>query len=340
MKKIKLDKIYGNTEVKRLLSNAIQHGNFFHAVIIAGKEGTGKKTLVNDVLCALACTADDAPCGECDVCKKIQNGECVDIYTIKKPENKAQVPIESIRDIYSSISYKPNDLDFKAYILSDGDKIAPRTQNALLKLLEEPPFGVYFFILCEDENKLLPTIRSRCEVFRLGELSDEEILTHLKENGYQGELETAVTLAKGSYGRAVDILSSDSSVMHLRSISDKIVELLLSKTGNEFDLIAYQIDNLKTMQDYCDVCRMVLTAIRDIIALKQDADLSLEYFNDHEKAEEYAQMYPTTVLLSMCDVLFELIQNENVNVRLTLTITEYASKLWKTKYNGDNKCLR
>ncbi len=340
MKKVTLNRIYGNEEVKLLLSGALERGNFFHAVVLAGKEGTGKKTLVNDVISAMACLSDNAPCGECDVCRKIQNGECVDVYTIKKPENRALVPIESIRDIYSSISYKPNDLDFKVYILPDGDKIAPRTQNALLKLLEEPPDGVYFFILCEDENKLLPTIRSRCEIFRLDTLPDDDITAYLKQNNIEGDIKTAVALAKGSYGKALDILSSDSTVLHLRNISDKMIELLLSKTGSEFDLISYQIENIKSMQDYCDVCRMILSAIRDIITVKQDTELPFEYFTDREDAETYAQIYPTVTLLAMSDVLFEILQNENVNARLTLTVTEYSSRLWKTKYNGDNKCLK
>ena len=340
MKNVNLNRIYGNEEIKLLLSRALQKGNFFHAVVFAGKEGTGKKTLVNDVVSAMACKSDNAPCGECDVCRKIKNDECVDIYTIKKPENRAMVPIESIRDIYSSISYKPNDLDFKVYILPDGDKIAPRTQNALLKLLEEPPSGVYFFILCEDENKLLPTIRSRCEIFHLERLSDDAIRSYLKQNNIEGDIETAIALAKGSYGKALDILSSDSTVLCLRNISDKIIELLLSKTGSEFDLISYQVENVRSMQDYCDVCRMILSAIRDIITVKQDAEIPFEYFTNREAAELYAQIYPTVTLLAMCDVLFEALQNENVNARLTLTVTEYASRLWKTKYNGDNKCLK
>ena len=85
---------------------------------------------------------------------------------------------------------------------------------------------------------------------------------------------------------------------------------------------------------------MILSAIRDIITVKQDTELPFEYFTDREDAETYAQIYPTVTLLAMSDVLFEILQNENVNARLTLTVTEYSSRLWKTKYNGDNKCLK
>ena len=88
MKNVKLEKIYGNTEIKRYLEKRIGSGNFSHAVAITGKQGFGKKTLTLDIISALACRNENAPCGACDICQKISNGECVDIYTIRKPENQ------------------------------------------------------------------------------------------------------------------------------------------------------------------------------------------------------------------------------------------------------------
>ncbi len=340
MKNVRLEKIHGNTEVKRYLEKRIENGNFSHAVIITGKSGFGKKTLVNDIICAMACVEDNAPCGVCDTCKKISGGECVDIYTIKKPENRTAIPIDAIRDIYTSISYKPNDLDFKVYVIEDGDKIPPRTQNALLKLLEEPPASVYFFILCEDEKKLLPTIRSRCEVHTLNPFTFSELIRLLESEGYTENLNTIASLSYGSLGTALKIASGDDGILSRRIVTDKFVELLLDRTGSEFGFISYQLGNIKSSQEYFEICRAVLSALRDIITVKEDAECELSYFYDVEKAEEYAQIYPCTTLLSMCDILFDALQNETVNTRLSLMLTEYSSKLWKTKYNGDSKCQR
>lgn len=340
MKKVRLDKIQGNSEVKKYLEKRIENGSFSHAVVITGKSGFGKKTLTNDIISAMACESENAPCGTCDRCKKISDNECVDIYIIKKPENRTTIPIDAIRDIYSSISYKPNDLDFKVYILEDGDKIPPRTQNALLKLLEEPPQGVYFFILCEDEKKLLPTIRSRCEVFNLNPFTHNELTELLKDMGFTENLDDIVSLSDGSLGTAVRIASGDNGILARRAVTDKMIELLLDRTGSEFGFISYQLENIKSSQDYFEVCRAVLSALRDIITVKEDAECALSYFYDTEKAEEYAQIYPCTTLLSMCDIFFDALQNENVNTRLSLMLTEYSSRLWKTKYNGDNKCQR
>ncbi len=339
MKNVRLTKIYGNEKIKRYLEKRISDGNFSHAVVISGKEGFGKKTLTNDIICAMACDNSEAPCGTCAVCEKISNGECVDIYTIKKPENRTAIPIDAIRDIYASISYKPNDLNFKVYVIEDGDKIPPRTQNALLKLLEEPPSGVYFFILCEDEKKLLPTIRSRCETYTLEPFSLSELTEILKKDGIESPEEVAA-VADGSYGMALKIASGDSDVLMRRKISDKVAELLLNKTGSEFEFISYQLENIKSSSEYFEICKLLLSAIRDIITVKEDALCRLSYFTDIEKAEEYAQMYSSFTLISMCDIIFGILQNETVNTRLSLMLTEYSSKLWKTKYNGDNKCQR
>ncbi len=339
MKNIKLNKIHGNENTKRYLEKRISDGNFSHAVIISGKAGFGKKTLTNDIICAMACENENAPCRVCDICEKISNGECVDIYTIRKPENKTTIPIDSIRDIYASIPYKPNDLSFKVYVIEDGDKIPPRTQNALLKLLEEPPVGVYFFILCEDEKKLLPTIRSRCETYTLEPFSLSELKELLKEVGVRSPEEVAY-LAEGSYGMALKIASGDGDILQRRKVADKMTELLLDKTGNEFEFISYQLDNIKSSSEYFEICKLLLSAIRDIITVKEDVSCLPSYFTDIEKAEEYAQMYSSFTLVSMCDILFEILQNETVNTRFSLMLTEYSSKLWKTKYNGDNKCQR
>ncbi len=339
MKNIKLTKIHGNEKTKQYLEKRISDGNFSHAVVISGKAGFGKKTLTNEIICAMACEESNAPCGVCAVCEKISNGECVDIYTIKKPENKTTIPIDAIRDIYASISYKPNDLNFKVYVIEDGDKIPPRTQNALLKLLEEPPEGVYFFILCEDEKKLLPTIRSRCETYTLEPFSLSELTHLLVKDGVENP-EAVASLANGSYGMALKIASGDCDVLQRRKIADKTAELLLDKTGNEFDFISYQLENIKSSSEYFEICKLLLSAIRDIVTVKEDATCVLSYFTDIEIAERYAQMYSSFTLISMCDILFEILGNETVNTRLSLMLTEYSSKLWKTKYNGDNKCQR
>lgn len=340
MKKVKLEKIVGNAEIKEYLESRIENGNLFHAIVITGKEGFGKKTLTNDIVCALACESDNAPCNTCSICKKISSNECVDVYTIKKPENRATVPIDAIRDIYASISYKPNDLNFKVYILQDGDKIPPRTQNALLKLLEEPPNDVYFFLLCEDEKKLLPTIRSRCEIFRLEAFTNDEIVRLLKENGFFDDCEAIASLSAGSLGTALKIANGDSDILKRRRLSDKIIELLLSKSGSEFEFISYQTENIRSSQEYFEIYKLLLAALRDVISVKEDANCPLAYFSEPTAAEEYAQTYSCATLISMCDTLFEVLQNETLNTRLSLMLTEYSAKLWKTKYNGDTRCQR
>ncbi len=335
MKNVKLEKIYGNEETKRYLEKKIADGSLFHAVVISGKAGSGKKTLLKDILCALVCQDENAPCGVCPSCRKILSGDCVDILTIKPPEGRVYVSIESIRSIYDTIAYTPNDLPFKAYVIEDGSKTLPQTQNALLKLLEEPPNGVYFFILCEDEKKLLPTIRSRCEVFRLKEFSKEEIKYYLKERFQDGDFDTAAFLADGSIGAAVDILSEENSLLKIREIADNTVRILLDKASSEFDLIEYQYNNIKSYADYYTVCKYLISALRDILAYKGDDCVNLLYFTDKSVLDVYSNTYSSFTISAFCNVLLEAVCTEGTNTKLSLMITEFSAKLWKTKYNGE-----
>lgn len=335
MKKVKIDRLYGNESIKKYIEDRISNGDLFHAVILSGKEGSGKSTLAKQMTSAIACRSLNAPCGQCDACKKILNDECVDVHTIKLPEGRSFVPIDSIRAIYDTIAYKPNDLDFKVYLIQKGDKMLPLAQNALLKLLEEPPENVYFFILCEDEKKLLPTIRSRCEVFRLQEFSAEELERYLRDNFEYGDHKTASSLAQGSLGLAVKMLNGDDPAIKRRQISDRLVELLLDRSVSEFEFISFQHENIKSLQELFEIYRLLLSALRDILAAKESDFTELLYYENTEKLDDHANRYSSYTLASMCKVLLDVLSNETVNTRLPLTITSASSMLWDMKFNGE-----
>lgn len=335
MKNINFNCLYGNDTLKSYLSRCISEGELFHSIVLVGKTGTGKKTLARHIISAIACQSENAPCGECGACEKILSDECVDIHIIKRPDGKSFVPIDSVRAIYDTVSYKPNDLDFKVYMIQEGDRLLPQAQNALLKLLEEPPQNVYFFILCEDERKLLPTIRSRCEILKLQEFSCNELERYLNENFSSGDTSTAARLAKGSLGTAVKMLDGNDPALHHRAIADTLSELLLDRGANEFDFITYQQDNIKSLNDLFEIYKLLLSALRDIIAIKEAEDVELVYYENIEKPDEYACSYSSLTLASMCGIILQALSNDGVNTRLPLTITELSSRLWHTKFNGE-----
>lgn len=163
---LKSTKLIGNAQIKR----AAQSGDLGTAVIFDGPYGSGKKTAAAYAAAALLCRArEDKPCGHCPSCLQAAAGSHPDIlfYDVPSDENHK---IKNIRELRSKSFIRPSQSPFKVFILNRADLLTPESQNALLKVLEEPTSTV-FILTCENAMSLLQTIRSRCRTYALEPLS-------------------------------------------------------------------------------------------------------------------------------------------------------------------------
>lgn len=139
---------------------------FYHAAAFDG--GCGEQGLaVCDYICAaLMCRGGDRPCGNCAACRKVAKHEHPDIYILDNRDGKASV--EQVRGIREQAYIAPGEADCRIFVIKYADKLSAACQNALLKILEEPPANVYFILLCENLRAMLQTVRSRTAAFWLG----------------------------------------------------------------------------------------------------------------------------------------------------------------------------
>lgn len=184
-------------------------GSLPHALIIEGRDKEAAANMAVLLSMFAVCEAPNRPCGTCIHCRKAKKKEHPDI-TFVPPDKDSRTnknSIEQIRDITKDAYIIPNEAKAKVYIFENADyRLTPVVQNAFLKLLEEPPQGVHFLLLCENAQQLLITIRSRCAVLRL------------RGNDMPGEqtLSTAVQIARGILSsREYDLL------LALRVLEDK-----------------------------------------------------------------------------------------------------------------------
>ena len=209
-----LSGIAGNQQIKAALSAAMSRSAFPHALIISGAEGSGKRTLVGMLACALVCSGGgERPCLACAHCKKALRGIHADIMTIDT--GGKEIVVSQIRDhLRPDVWVRPNEAAAKVYIILHAQDMNVQAQNALLSVLEEPPSYAVFFLLTENPDALLPTVRSRCVEFSMQPLSDEQeiaALTGRFPDAGTARIREAVSMSDGVLGRAVSVLSREEA---------------------------------------------------------------------------------------------------------------------------------
>ena len=199
--------LLGNARLKENLSGSIRQGRISHFYLISGPEGAGKRTLARLLSAAMLCREQDKPCGHCKDCRKALSGTHPDVIYVEDAEHKT-VPVRVIREARESIFIRPNEGDRKIYIFPQ--EMGIEGQNALLKVLEEPPSYGAFLLLSATPERLLPTIRSRCTQLQLQALSPEEMRLALKQEFPDvpaDARESAIVRSGGYLGQAKKILS-------------------------------------------------------------------------------------------------------------------------------------
>lgn len=205
--------LLGNDRLKHNLAESLAKNHISHFYLISGPEGSGKHTLAKLLACAILCRGNSKPCGSCDPCRKILSGNHPDFITIDDPEKKT-VTVDLVRQARADIYIQPNESDYKIYLFPRAQDMGLPGQNALLKVLEEPPKYGVFLLLTDNPDKLLPTVRSRCTELKLLPLSRDILLPRLRQEFPQlaeEMLEAAWIRSGGFLGQAAQLLKNGES---------------------------------------------------------------------------------------------------------------------------------
>lgn len=159
------DDIEISKSLKSALSSAICSGHFPHASILEDEDLERAFKTAQEVARTLICTGKDKPCGKCSACIKALNDSHPDIKVFRCTGSPKTFGVDLVRQIRSDAYIVPNEADKKIYILETDRNMTSAAQNALLKVLEEPPKNVCFILLTPERNTFLQTVLSRCVIF-------------------------------------------------------------------------------------------------------------------------------------------------------------------------------
>ena len=208
--------VAGQDHVTRTLLNALTQNRIAHGYIFSGHRGIGKTTIARILARALNCrreigSADrptPEPCGTCESCTEIRQGNAIDVIEIDAATNRG---IDEIRELRDAARYAPSRDRYKIYILDEAHQITEAAFNALLKTLEEPPAHVIFMMATTEPENIPQTIRSRCQHFSFHAVRFDDILSQLKMIAAQEEVEAEnaalALLAEAGDGSMRDALS-------------------------------------------------------------------------------------------------------------------------------------
>ena len=202
------DTLLGNEQLKKNLSRSLAAGHISHFYLISGPRGVGKHTLARLLGAAILCQGEQKPCLHCRPCRKVMEGVHPDFITVDDPEKKT-VPVDLIRQARADIYIQPNESEYKIYLFPRAQDMGLPGQNALLKVLEEPPGYGVFLLLADNPNRLLPTVRSRCTELKLLPLEPEAMLPPLRRDFPQAspeDLQAAAVRSGGCLGQAQELL--------------------------------------------------------------------------------------------------------------------------------------
>lgn len=235
------------------LQRAFGAGKMGHAYIFSGTDGVGKYTTARAWAKMLVChqrVADDTgpvvfydSCGQCESCRVFESGGHADFRPVYKElaeftekgkgkTTPVDMPVDVIREfLIDKVSNRPTMGEYVVYVVREAEKLNKSSQNALLKVLEEPPGYCVIILLCSRLDKMLPTTQSRCQVVRFGQIEEDRICGKLEELGV--EADEALFWARfcgGSLGEAISWSKIELKEASCYEIKKKLVRSLASHT--------------------------------------------------------------------------------------------------------------
>lgn len=156
------------TGIKTVLRGRVSGERLFHAYIIAGSSEEGRIAAARYIAKTAVCVnRSKAPCSQCRHCIKADKNIHPDITVTGREKDAKELTVDAVRAVRSAASVMPNEAERSVYIIRDADTMNVPAQNAILKILEEPPSHAVFVLLASNPDRMLPTVRSRCETIIL-----------------------------------------------------------------------------------------------------------------------------------------------------------------------------
>lgn len=296
--------VVGQPQVTVTLRNELKSGRVSHAYLFTGSRGTGKTTCAKILAKAVNCLSphEGDPCGECEICRGIDNGSILDILEIDAASNNG---VDNIRTLREEANYTPANCKFRVYIIDEVHMLSISAFNALLKTLEEPPEHVIFILATTELHKLPATILSRCQRFDFRRIAPKEIAGRLSDVAQREQVnlspQAALLIANLADGALRDALSVlDQCIGVSRDLTEEKVREIVGIASNEYLFRMADAIFERNTGEVLEAVDVLYTGAKDIVRLAED-------LSDHFRALMITKTMkdPNTVLGASNEMLAE-----------------------------------
>ena len=342
--------VAGQEHITSVLSKEVSEKTFGHAYLFTGSRGIGKTTCAKILAKAVNCPyeKDGEPCGECEICRGIDDGSLLDITEMDAASNRN---IDDIRDLRSEANFTPAVAKYRVYIIDEAHMLTKEAANALLKIMEEPPEHVIFILATTEVHRLPATILSRCMRFDYRRMPPEVIAERVKFVCKMEHIaiddEGAMLIGKLADGGMRDALSlldicrsSDETVTaetvsrcaglagreYLFELTDKISEKNISSVLETVDKL------YEGSADVSRICDELISHFRNlmIVSCTKDASAILklmpnELLRTEKQAKDFSQAEIFHIVSVLQDTLVKMSKSASKRLEFELALVKLCS---------------
>jgi DNA polymerase-3 subunit delta' len=333
------ERVRGHGAVVESFRAAYERGRFGQAFLFVGPEGVGKHLFARQLAKSLLCESPPGPlesCDRCPACAQVEAGTHPDVFTVRTPNDKHELPVKEIRDFCAKMAMKPTRGSRKIGIVEDADDFNAESANAFLKTLEEPPRGSVLILLATSTDRQLPTILSRTQAVRFSPLAADDLRAILKASGVDdpARIERLIRLGGGSASRALAL--NDDEFWSLRQA---LLDGLLSSRPSFSAIVEkwkkyYESAGKETRGQRLRVSLVLgflLEALQQALRLSQGAPLSGLDTSEEARLRAFADRLGPDRLLELIDRCVEADYHVERRVQIILIVESLVEQFLEPK---------
>ena len=324
-------RLVGQERAVALLRRGLEKGNIAHAYLITGAAHSGKMTLALELAQALNCPQDEPPCGECNSCRKIDQGKHADVQVVclaadkESDNNHKEIGIEQVRQMQHAANLPPFEGRHKVFIIDDAELLSIEAANCLLKTLEEPQSKVVFVLLAGEGNAIPETVASRCQQIRLMPMAAADIEAALIERwGVEpGKAMLLSRLCRGRIGWALTAVENQELLEAHCQARQGIADLLFAGGEERFTYAAQMALRFGQQRSAVqDELSLWLELWRDMMLVKAGLGEAIINIDIQQELSRLAECFSLAEIRKFIDVVRQTVDRlrANANPRLALEV--------------------